>query len=189
MSEPIKSIIDIGCGNGEYLDYFKSLFNCSATGVEVDEKVRHRLEKRYPRSHFIKGDNQFIYPFGDQSFDIVMGYGMFEYVDRHELLKAVGEAVRLTNKYLVILNFSPSKPFKVRNKHQPDSFVYRQDISSIVKGLKIFSVAYSGLFVYQDGKFKKSIRRYSEIFNFNVWKLTIFKREDLILEKKDLTQL
>ena len=49
-----KELLDVACGTGKHLIYFKKKFNC--TGVDINEGMLKIARKRLPEIKFLKGD-------------------------------------------------------------------------------------------------------------------------------------
>lgn len=75
------SILDFGCGEGEFLDYFKNArIRCGIDFSEV--AIRHAKKKYYKKIDFVLGDEEKICG----SYDLVTSFGVIEHVDRPEYL-------------------------------------------------------------------------------------------------------
>jgi SAM-dependent methyltransferase/transcriptional regulator with XRE-family HTH domain len=69
---PIR-VLDVGCGNGRYLEYFAKNKLYQAVGVEANEYAFHlvkNLMERYPKARVEKADFRNL-PFADESFDFL----------------------------------------------------------------------------------------------------------------------
>ncbi len=69
--EPGSKVLDLGCGEGDLLDYLKTKKAVSGTGIEcVESKVAHAIEKGLSVLH---GDiNEEIQDYADNTFDYVI---------------------------------------------------------------------------------------------------------------------
>lgn len=103
-----KRVLDIGCGEGQYLAYFLSK-ESYVTGVDYSPKMLN-LAKKYLRDKgfynfsLIKANAKML-PFGNNHFDIVMAIGLLEYLTTPE--KVISEITRVLkpNGY-AMLSFS-----------------------------------------------------------------------------------
>lgn len=92
-----KSVLDVGCGYGLYVDYASSLgFN--ATGVDfVDEFIESA--KKSKKGNFIKGKAEKL-PFKNNEFDTVFLFDILEHGDDVKILQ---EAKRVCNKRILAI--------------------------------------------------------------------------------------
>lgn len=98
-----KKVLDVGCGGGQYMEYFLNK-NAKAIGIDYSEKMiemaktyldnRKKDRKKFSYS-LIKANAQNI-PFRDNTFDLVVGVGLLEYLSRPE--KALSEIHRVLKK-------------------------------------------------------------------------------------------
>jgi ubiquinone/menaquinone biosynthesis C-methylase UbiE len=49
-----KEFLEVACGTGKYLEYFKNSFNC--TGLDINEHMLKIAKKKYPNINFVKGN-------------------------------------------------------------------------------------------------------------------------------------
>lgn len=71
-----KSILDIGCGTGEFLNFFERK-GWQASGIEPDEEVREQTSKKY---NLNVGNEKKIMDFDEQSFDVITMWHVLEHV-------------------------------------------------------------------------------------------------------------
>ena len=64
------SLLDFGCGTGNYLSLIKELYDCKCHGVEPSDGMRTVANKKSPSLVIRKGDHKHI-PFDDASFDFI----------------------------------------------------------------------------------------------------------------------
>lgn len=85
-------ILDVGCGTGNNLQFFREKW-CSLTGVDSSgEKLEVARQKYGDRAEFILGQAQNL-PFSDDEFDIVTIINFLEIADNPR--KVVEEAIRV----------------------------------------------------------------------------------------------
>ena len=85
-------ILDVGCGTGNNLQFFREKW-CSLTGVDSSgEKLEIARQKYGDRAEFILGQAQDL-PFSDDEFDIVTIINFLEIADNPR--KVVEEAIRV----------------------------------------------------------------------------------------------
>lgn len=124
------NVLEVGCGNGWRLNLLTDKYtSCNAWGVDPG-----LLETRaYADLHLISGTaielphrDGFQRPF---EFDLII-YGFCLYlVDREDLFKVVAEGDRVLQDggHLVIHDFHPEYPHKVKYKHKEGLFSYKMD--------------------------------------------------------------
>lgn len=113
------NVLEVGCGNGWRLDLLYERYKCNTWGVEPRDKDNGA----------ILAATADILPFIDNKFDLVV-YGFCLYlVDREDLFKVVSEGDRVLQNsgYLVIHDFHPDYPHKVKYKHKEGLFSYKMD--------------------------------------------------------------
>ena len=99
-------ILDVGCGKGFLLHEFKQLLpNAEVTGFDVSEYgIANAKEEVKDRLFVYKAQNA--YPFGDQSFDLVVSLGCCHNIRVFELETAVREIERVgKNKYFMVESY------------------------------------------------------------------------------------
>ncbi|MBU0677841.1 MAG: methyltransferase domain-containing protein [Verrucomicrobia bacterium] len=102
--QEITSVLDIGCGSGDYMDLAPT-FSCRYTGVDFSEKMIGAAKEKAARQgvenvDFRMGDASGL-AFDDASFDAVMGIGLIEYLEDpvpmlkeiHRVLKPGGKLI------------------------------------------------------------------------------------------------
>ncbi len=73
-----KSVLDFGCGEGEFLDFFKSA--PLRTGIDFSEVAIETAKQRHANIDFILGNEDII----KGSYDLVTSVGVIEHVDNPE---------------------------------------------------------------------------------------------------------
>lgn len=96
-------ILDVGCGKGFLLYEFKKLLpNCSITGFDVSE-YGLKNAKEEVKEHVFPYNAQDVYPFGNNTFDLVISITTLHNLHLFELKTAVKEIERVgKNKYIVV---------------------------------------------------------------------------------------
>ena len=99
LSEPLvgpgSRVLDVGCGTGLSAPFYIEK-GCYYQGVDIAEKMveQARAKVRCEQAAFAVGDVEAGLAFPDGHFDLVIGLGLLEYLDR--LDAALDEMVRLT---------------------------------------------------------------------------------------------
>lgn len=127
------NIIEIGCCNGWRLNNLKSLYpNNSYYGLDLSSEAI-----KYGRENFT-GIFLYDYPllenkFDDSKFDIVLVPFVLMYISREKLLRNIAEIDRILKDggKLVITDFSPNYPKKIKFKHNENLVTYKQNFYDI----------------------------------------------------------
>ncbi len=91
----IKKVLDLGCGNGDSVDYFRKtdpLIEWTGLDIEHSPEVKSRKRKD---AVFVTYDGRSI-PFADESFDLVYCNQVLEHVEKPEEL--ISESARVLRK-------------------------------------------------------------------------------------------
>ncbi len=100
------SVLDIGCGKGYLLYELQCLMpGISLTGFDISE---YALRDMHPEltGYFFKHRAQDIYPFKNQTFDLVISLGTLHNLRLFELKTALQEMERVgRNKYLMVESY------------------------------------------------------------------------------------
>jgi ubiquinone/menaquinone biosynthesis C-methylase UbiE len=89
-----KTMLDVGCGRGYWLDLVADKTNLELTGVDVLKKVKLKKAK------YVRGSMEKL-PFKDNSFDIVFTSHTVEHV--RDLKKSIDELRRVARKQVIIV--------------------------------------------------------------------------------------
>lgn len=96
---PGERILDVGCGTGNHLQFFRDKW-CSLTGIDSSkEKLEMARQKYGNHAEFISGQAQDL-PFSDNEFDIVTIINFLEIADRPQ--KVIREAIRVSRSRVFI---------------------------------------------------------------------------------------
>lgn len=82
-----KRVLDIGCGAGRLTEFFSQEFK-KADGVDISEKMVEKAKKRLEHIEnvsFVSNDGQH-YPFGENTFDLVFSYIVFQHMPSREIV-------------------------------------------------------------------------------------------------------
>jgi len=102
VKDDVKSLLDVGCGNGVFLNYINNLNRqVRLVGLERSETALS-----YVKTEKIQANIEQI-PIPDQSFDCVTCLEVIEHLPVNIYEKALNELARVSNKYIII-----SVPYK-----------------------------------------------------------------------------
>lgn len=94
IPEDVKSILDVGCGNGHIINMLAAKYEC--TGVDTSSTA---LE--YVKTRKMNASSDAL-PFPDHSFDLVMINDVLEHLTEPQLRKTLDELYRVTCKYILV---------------------------------------------------------------------------------------
>lgn len=130
VAGPIRSILDAGCGTGVNLAHLVDVTGASrGTGIEPNADTVAQLRRNHevdPRLEFHEASVHRL-PFPSDSFDLVVCWSVLHWVGREEYLQALGELIRVTAKYLIVMDFVGSQDYRVPYHHRPGLFTYKMD--------------------------------------------------------------
>lgn len=98
-----KSILDIGCGNGAFLQKLSGRIG-KGTGVDISAKMLDQARNRcakHPHLSFQKIDGPHL-PFADNSFDVVMSVLSFRYLDWDPIIHEILRVLKPGGEFVVI---------------------------------------------------------------------------------------
>ncbi|GFP40932.1 class I SAM-dependent methyltransferase [Candidatus Hakubella thermalkaliphila] len=97
MSKPYikdKSVLDIGCWNGKYINLIRDAVPSLAIGIDIEEKALRVAKTRIPTSEFLVA-SVFNLPFKDNTFDVVTLWAVIEHIVANAELRALHEINRV----------------------------------------------------------------------------------------------
>lgn len=87
-----KSVLDIGCGNGRWLDRFKP---SSFVGLDLNDGMLNEAKRRYPKSQFVQANMSHL-PFPNESFEgIISMFGAMCHLPLKSKQIMVRESIRV----------------------------------------------------------------------------------------------
>lgn len=145
-----QATLDIGGSNGYFVAAFQKTFNCKAILVEPSREAVAYARKTYKRVKAIQGVASKL-PLADDSVDVVILKGVFCWIGREALLKAVAEIDRVLvdGGHLLISDFHTDAPRKVVNHHAADANIYcfKTDHAKIFLDSGLYSVIASEVYI------------------------------------------
>ena len=66
------TILDIGCGEGDTINFLTENYGLKVTGIDLDPKAVEKAKAQYPHLTFKEGDGEFLDGYDSRSFDGVM---------------------------------------------------------------------------------------------------------------------
>ena len=197
----IKSILDVGCGSGEMLKDLTVQLNkkknkvINATGLEPSREASRILKRKYKDNKNLSFINSYAHalPFNDNSFDLVYAWSVLHWIDRNNYLQSIGEMIRVTKKYLVIMDFYSGKDYRVNYSHNKDFYTYKSDFDVILKhsGVMMKQTDLIWRLDPEDNFSKKYISKkelrsmsnnFSNKFNWDARRFVIYKKDTDLLK-------
>ena len=127
------SVLEIGCGSACNLLWLKEQFEIKrAVGTEPSPKVVEKLSFEFPEFEFYRSDSR-VLPFGNSEFDLVIFRGVLLWVDRNYIMQSIGEAIRVSSRYLIISDFAPHLPYSTVYHHRPQYRSYKISYQPLVE--------------------------------------------------------
>jgi SAM-dependent methyltransferase len=84
-ANPAARILDVGCANGEFLHYLRSLYpDIRAAGIDIDAEVLRKAREVVPDGEFSTGDIQSGENLPRERFDLVFMNGVHYLLSDHE---------------------------------------------------------------------------------------------------------
>lgn len=96
-----KTILDMGCGTGRFLDFAKN-------GVDFSEGMLEEAKTKFPNHHLIVSDISNM-PFEKKSFEAIYSLHVFMHLDLETIQKTIGEAHRILKPNGILIFDFPSK--------------------------------------------------------------------------------
>lgn len=126
----IKSILEVGCGDGGRLKYLHDLYGIEINGIDPSDKAIKVAKSIGVNAVQATADSL---PFSTKSIDVLI-FGFCLYLcDRDDLFKIAAEAGRVLRDdgWIIILDFYTETPTKNPYHHHPGVFSYKMDYSSL----------------------------------------------------------
>jgi ubiquinone/menaquinone biosynthesis C-methylase UbiE len=142
-----QSALEIGCGNGWRLQAIRNCYQTNCFGIDPSEKAIKKGRKLFPDLSLKQATADSI-PYENNAFDLViLGFCLY-LCDRKDLFKIAYEVDRiLINKgKLVILDFSPSFPYRNAYSHCPGIFSFKMNYETLFTWNPAYSLIYQHVF-------------------------------------------
>jgi len=135
-----RSAVEVGAANGYRVASIQERLGVEvAVAVEPSVAAVEDGRSRFPQVRFVTGTAASIDL--DEQFDLVIVNGVLTWIDRATLFRSLAEVDRLVRDggFLILGDFFPSNPTKVRYHHRPEDelFTYKQSYAGafIASGL------------------------------------------------------
>ena len=88
-----KNVLDLGCGYGRYMTIIKE-YTDNCLGLDISKRWLNYYKNKKNISNVIRADAHSI-PLKNESFDVVVAIGLFEYVNREIVIKEISRILKL----------------------------------------------------------------------------------------------
>ena len=174
-NKKITNMLDVGCGNGDFLNNFLIKKKIKKFGTEPSQQVINLCKKRHKNINFKKAFSHNL-PFPDNKFDLVNIWSVLHWIDRNHYLQSLGELVRVTNKFLMVMDFFPKIEHKGKYKHKKGFFTFKTDFDKILNSSGYLKKKFE-LNYFIDEKTKKLIVRNNIKDNIHQRKMVIYEKQ------------
>lgn len=181
------NVLDVGCGNGNSLESIVSRFNCNGSGVEPSseaiELLKHKFKDSKKMSFYSSSAHSL--PFEIDSFDLVWAWSVLHWVGRNEYLQALGELVRVSSKYLIIMDFVADEDYRTPYRHDKNFYTYKMDFESAILSTGIIDKVYEKRWWVDPNEKKEKLSFISEsqlkpflgnAINYHSRKMVVFEK-------------
>ena len=174
-NKKIRNMLDVGCGNGDFLNNFLKNKKIKKFGIEPSQQTINLCKKRNKNINFKKAFSHNL-PFPDNKFDLVNTWSVLHWIDRNHYLQSLGELIRVTNKFLMVMDFFPKIEHKIKYKHKSGFFIFKTDFDKILNSsgylIKKFELNY-----FIDQKTNKLKVRNNIRDNIHQRKMVIYEKQ------------
>jgi ubiquinone/menaquinone biosynthesis C-methylase UbiE len=129
-----RDVLEVGASRGDRLAELHSRYQANVTAIDPSQAAVANGQQAFPFIHFFVAAARAL-PLEDEHYDLVIASFVFHWIDRKCLLTSAAEIDRVLKPggYLLLADFAPFSPKKVRYHHRPDLdvYTYKQDYSAI----------------------------------------------------------
>jgi SAM-dependent methyltransferase len=147
------SALEIGAANGFRLEALRRLTGCQATAVEPSAVAVADGNKQFPKVRFVQALGHELDGFSAGEFDLVIVSFVLHWVDRARMFATAAalDRVLMDGGRLVISDFLPDRPQRVRYHHLPDADVwtFKQDYAAFWAASAIYKVEEQRVYDYR----------------------------------------
>ncbi len=120
-----QKILDVGCSDGARLNRLATSVGAKGYGIDPSHEAITSGTKQFPDLELTHGLAHTL-PYDNGFFDLITIRYVFHWVERTKLLQTVSEIDRVLaeNGLLIIYDFDPHFPCRIRYHHLPNEDVY-----------------------------------------------------------------
>ncbi|MEQ9116117.1 MAG: class I SAM-dependent methyltransferase [Rickettsiales bacterium] len=157
-----KSILDVGCGNGRNIPFFKSL-GLKTVGTEVSKDNVSKLKRKFPNSSFYHCYSDNMEMFKDNNFEFVVAVNSIYYLRQGcELIDNINESIRILKPGgALIMSFIGNKHFIMKNakRDSGNNVIISSDPLSFRNGLRLRPI-------WSQEDLEKLLEKFTTIFKY-----------------------
>jgi SAM-dependent methyltransferase len=155
-------VLEIGASNGYRLAEISHKFgNSSFVAIEPSQEAITDGKKQFPFIEFRRGLMGDLPLKEGEAFDLVIVYFVFHWISRDKLLRSVSEVDRaiVDGGYLILGDFLPDTPTKVKYHHLPDQevFTYKQNYANIFLSSGLYTLVTQLTFDHDNHSFNPDV--------------------------------
>lgn len=110
-TKKIQNLLEVGCNVGKKLEIISNVTNAKLYGIEPQQRAVETVHGRLPNLNVIQG-TAYDLPFKDNFFDLVFTSVVLIHIPPEALELAMREIYRVSNKYIMGLEYWEKKPTK-----------------------------------------------------------------------------
>jgi|UPI0003B50800 Methylase involved in ubiquinone/menaquinone biosynthesis len=169
--------LDIGCGIGNFADYFQDYF-----GIDIIKSALKELKSKHQKNNVLVSDAENL-PFKKESFSFIIAVEVLQYIkDKEKFFDEIFRVMK-TNSYAVIITQNPdSIIWRIRQKRRGQSPLEFVDIHKTIENIKKrrgIIVSFGGLYTPFDPLLffflPNHNKKFVEIFAKTFW--VVFKKQ------------
>lgn len=145
-------ILDIGCSFGKRLNQITAESMAQGYGLDTSAQAIKYGREKYPHLRLARGVAHDLTAYEGNFFDLVIISFVFHWLDRQYLLRTVSEIDRVLapGGRVIIQDFYPSEPCRVKYHHLPDDnvFTFKQNYPAIFLASRLYGQVYSQEFLH-----------------------------------------
>ncbi len=159
-----QNFLEVGCGNGSVCKYVAENYSWNVTGIDVDPEQIHLAQESssdIQNIRFLTTDATCL-PFPDKELDMVLSFGTTHHISNwlgalseiRRVLKTKGYFIYFDLLYpglLAKLGRSFKHSYGITTKYELDSFIQKNNFSTVYSSVKNSLIWYNYEAVYQSG--------------------------------------
>lgn len=158
----LKTILEVGCNAGRKLEVVSQFGNYQLFGIDPQIYALKKARKKFTSMNFIEG-TVFNMPFRNSFFDLVFTYEVLIHISPKDLLNALKEIVRVSNKYILHMEYYTTDIEEVNYRGLNDIVWKRDFVKFYLKHFPNLKVIKSKILEWDESIYGKK-NLYSKIF-------------------------
>jgi len=132
LPRQVASVLDVGCGTGINLAHVAELLHAQrAVGVEPNQQTVNALRSNHRSDTRLSFQTAAAHhlPFETDSFELVICWSVLHWVGRDNYLQALGELIRVSRSWILVMDFVAAEAFRVPYHHHDGVYTYKMDFT------------------------------------------------------------